>query len=340
MLIGKSWIVFVYAIAISIESILIEYLTKFTQISPLMLSATSITMAGIMLLLTAVFGFKRKKAIKKLFTDATKLLIFASLALAIAIFTWYDSISRIGASKELLVAGPLEIVIIVLLAKLFLKERLHKTHIVGIGLALMGFALALLSDTNLNPYGSGVSFTTASATPNLVHIGFGEVEAIISAFGFATGVLFLTKIVKMHSSMEAAGTTIFTAGALLLAILLIEFVASGMNAQILSVSMPNTWHTQLSVTNIIILLLFSLIPFIGSLSYSTGLSRIGASLTATIGSSSILITVFLEMTAKDFGIRTHLPENVILAILAGVLGFLGIYIIHLPRYSLPITKGN
>jgi drug/metabolite transporter (DMT)-like permease len=297
-------------------------------------------MAGIMLLLTAVFGFKRKKAIKKLFTDATKLLIFASLALAIGIFTWYDSINRIGASKELLVAGPLEIVIIVLLAKLFLKERLHRTHIVGIGVALMGFALALLSDTNLNPFVSGLSFTAASTTPNLVHIGFGELEAIISAFGFATAVLFLTKIVKTYSSMEAAGTTMFTAGVFLLAILFIEFVTSGMNVGILSMSMPSTGHTQFSVTNIIILVLFSLIPFIGSLSYSTGLSRIGASLTATIGSSSILITVFLELTAKEFGIRTHLPENVILAILAGILGFLGIYIIHLPRYSPPITKGN
>ncbi len=339
MLIGKSWIVFIYAIAISIESILIELLTSSIKISPLVLSATSITTAGTMLLLTAVLGFK-KKTIRKLFSDATKLLIFASLALAIGIFTWYDSINRIGASKELLVAGPLEIVIIVLLAKLFLKERLHKTHVVGISLALVGFALALLSDTNLNLYGNSPSSTVGSTAHELVHIGFGELEAIISAFGFATGVLFLSKLVKTQSSLEAAGSTMFTAGAFLFVILLIEFVISGMNISVMSISIPSMSHTTLSTTNIIILGLFSLIPFIGSLSYTTGLSRIGASLTATIGSSSILITVFFEVVVKELGIKTHLPENLILAVLGGVIGFLGIYIIHLPRYSVPITKGN
>lgn len=339
LLIGRSWIVFVYAIAISVESILIEFLTTAIQISPLVLSATSITTAGTMLLLTAIFVFK-KKAIRRLFTDATKLLIFASLALAIGIFTWYDSINRIGASKELLVAGPLEIVIIVLLAKLFLKERLHKTHVFGISLALVGFALALLSGTNLNQYGNSLSSTASSTSHELVHIGFGELEAITSAFGFATGVLFLSKLVKTQSSLEAAGSTMFTAGAFLFAILLIESVISGMNAGTMPLTIPSASHKTLSTTSIIILGLFSLIPFIGSLSYTTGLSRIGASLTATIGSSSILITVFIELIVKEFGIRTHLPENIILAMLGGVVGFLGIYIIHLPRYSVPITKGN
>ena len=77
-----------------------------------------------------------------LFTESTKILILASLSLAIGILTWYDSVNKIGASKELLVAGPLEIVVIVLLARLFLKERLHKTHCVGISLALIGFVLS------------------------------------------------------------------------------------------------------------------------------------------------------------------------------------------------------
>ena len=98
---------------------------------------------------------------------------------------------------------------------------------------------------------------------------------------------------------------------------------------------------HISITNaIVILLLFSLIPFVGSLSYSTGLSRIGASLTATIGSSSIVITVFLQLIIRELGISTHLPENILLAILGGVVGFLGIYIIHLPGYFVPITKRN
>src|SRR5207248_1745671 len=88
----------------------------------------------------------------------------------------------------------------------------------------------------------------------------------------------------------------------------------------------------------IVLFLFSLIPFIGSLSYSTGLSRIGASLTATIGSSSILITIIIQIILKELGFASRLPENIFLAILGGITGFLGIYIIHLPGFLIPIAK--
>jgi hypothetical protein len=47
-LIQKSWVVFVYAVTISIESIVIEYLTTYSsiQIPPILLSAVSITLGG------------------------------------------------------------------------------------------------------------------------------------------------------------------------------------------------------------------------------------------------------------------------------------------------------
>ena len=274
-----------------------------------------------------------------LFTESTKILILASLSLAIGILTWYDSVNKIGASKELLVAGPLEIVVIVLLARLFLKERLHKTHCVGISLALIGFVLALLSDTS--PIGSNMHYATRSTTYFIVPIGIGDFEAMISAFGFATGVLFLSKLLSRYSSIEAAGSTMLMSGSFLFSMLLIGILAYGTNSVLLTASAAGSFEMHISITNaIVILLLFSLIPFVGSLSYSTGLSRIGASLTATIGSSSIVITVFLQLIIRELGISTHLPENILLAILGGVVGFLGIYIIHLPGYFVPITKGN
>jgi drug/metabolite transporter (DMT)-like permease len=342
LLIRKSWVVFVYAIAISVESIIIEYLTSSSiHISPLVLSSTSITLAGILLLLTAVLIFKKKRTIMALFTESTKILILASLSLAIGILTWYDSVNKIGASKELLVAGPLEIVVIVLLARLFLKERLHKTHCVGISLALIGFVLALLSDTNFSPIRSNMHYATGSTTYFIVPIGIGDFEAMISAFGFATGVLFLSKLLSRYSSIEAAGSTMLMSGSFLFTMLLIGILAYGTNSVLLTASAAGSFEMHISITNaIVILLLFSLIPFVGSLSYSTGLSRIGASLTATIGSSSIVITVFLQLIIRELGISTHLPENILLAILGGVVGFLGIYIIHLPGYFVPITKGN
>lgn len=92
------------------------------------------------------------------------------------------------------------------------------------------------------------------------------------------------------------------------------------------------------INTIMILFLFSLIPFIGSLCYSTGLSRIGASLTATIGSSSILVTILIQLVLRELGISSHLPENIFLAMVGGVIGFLGIYVIHMQDYSLEIKK--
>ena len=83
------------------------------------------------------------------------------------------------------------------------------------------------------------------------------------------------------------------------------------------------------MNTIIILSLFSLLPFVGSLSYSTGISRIGASITATIGSSSILITVMIQITLRELGLTSNLPENIFLAIVGGMIGFLGIYVIHM-----------
>ena len=119
LLIQKSWVVFVYAVTISIESIVIEYLTTHSsiQISPILLSAISITLGGVMLTMVTVLVLKKKDGITILFLKSWKNLLLASLFLSIGIFTWYDSINRIGASKEILIAGPLEIVIIVPLAR-------------------------------------------------------------------------------------------------------------------------------------------------------------------------------------------------------------------------------
>ena len=170
LLLRRSWIVFVYAITISIESILIEYLTTtFLQITPIMLSAISITLAGMMLSLVALFLMKRK-GIFRLFLKSWKILIFASFFLAVGIFTWYDSINRIGASKELLIAGPLEIVIIVVLARVFLNEKLDRIQAGGIVLALIGFIISLVSDIGTDVL-DGTQIVVKSAL-----VTFGDVE--------------------------------------------------------------------------------------------------------------------------------------------------------------------
>src|SRR5918995_1369994 len=252
LLIHKSWVVFIYAITISVESIFIEFLTTtFLEITPIMLSAISITLAGIMLLLVAWFLMKRKE-IATLLLKSWKNLSLASFFLAAGIFTWYDSINRIGASKEVLIAGPLEIVIIV---------------------------------------------------------------------------------VSLHSSIEVAGASMLISG-----LILVSFMV-GFSYESLQVSLvaKHSLFKQPQMNTIIILALFSLLPFIGSLSYSTGLSRIGASITATIGSSSILITIIIQITLRELGVKSNLPENIFIAIVGGVIGFLGIYIIHMHDRSMSVN---
>ena len=346
LLIQKSWVVFVYAITISIESIVIEYLTSHSsiQISPILLSAISITLGGIMLLIVTVIVLKKRDGIAILFLRSWKNLLLASLFLSIGIFTWYDSINKIGASKELLIAGPLEIVIIVLLARVFLREILKSIHIIGIALALFGFILAIVSDSSINGYNENIDsgrLSTVLALQDIFNITFGDLEAILSAIGFALGVLFLTKLVSRHSSIEVAASSMLISGFILIGfmiigVLLVEMQYSSPGGT--SILAYNIENNQQLIIIIVILIVFSLLPFIGSLSYSTGLSRIGASLTATIGSSSIIITLIAQLLLVEIGFPNNLPNNIYLAVLGGIIGFLGIYVIHMRDYSLHSVK--
>ena len=282
----------------------------------------------------------KKKGMSTLFSKSWKNLLLACFCLAVGVFTWYDSISRIGASKEVLIAGPLEIVVIVVLAQIFLNEKLDRIQVIGIVLALMGFFMAIASDA-----GGGNVLDDSMKTDVIIYssasiitITFGDIEAIVSAFGFAIGVLFLTKLVSIHSSIEVAGSSMLVAG-LILAGFMVGFLHDSLDISS-SDGGASFLQQQLSTVTvtIILLILFSLVPFIGSLCYSTGLSRIGASITATIGSSSILITVLIQIMLKELGISANLPENIFLAILGGGLGFLGIYVIHMHNTSyLPIN---
>jgi hypothetical protein len=74
---------------------------------------------------------------------------------------------------------------------------------------------------------------------------------------------------------------------------------------------------------------FSLVPLSSALFYNMGLKRIGASLTSTISSSTILLTMIFQVSLYKLGINSILPLNIPLAIFGGVLGISGICIIHM-----------
>ncbi|HZD34749.1 MAG TPA: EamA family transporter [Nitrososphaeraceae archaeon] len=297
-------------------------------------------LGGVMLLIVTIIVLKKKDRVTILFTKSWKNLLLASLFLSIGIFTWYDSTNRIGASKELLIAGPLEIVIIVLLARAFLKEKLKSIHIIGVALALLGFVLAIISNSGINAeenvdwIDNGLSNT--STLPDIFNVTFGDLEAIISSFGFALGVLFLTKLVSRHSPIEVAASSMLTSGLLLIGFMIVGVLLDE-TANVLTdetfILIHDIANTQRVTLIIVTLILFSLLPFIGSLSYSTGLSRIGASLTATIGSSSIIITLVAQLMLAEIGFPSNLPNNIYLSVLGGIIGFLGIYVIHMHDFT-------
>jgi drug/metabolite transporter (DMT)-like permease len=307
-LIRKSWIVFLFAIILSFESILIEYLTLLLGISPLSISAFSIAISGTLLLIILNFVNKRKTSLLHSFKD----FIPASLFLSAGIFTWYDAVSRVGASKESLLAGPIEIITVLLLSRVFLHERLNKKQFSGIAIALVGFIIVILSDHNIDNNGI-INITLIELKSLNFSISFGDVEAIISAISFALAVFFLAKLSLRYSPLEISGICLLLSGFILIIVMLIFTPEMSINM------ITSYWY---------IFIIFSLLPLIGTILYVEGIKRIGASLTSTIASSRILLTLIFQILLTQLGIRNTLPDNIFLALIGGILGITGIIIIH------------
>jgi drug/metabolite transporter (DMT)-like permease len=305
-LIRKSWIVFVQAIILSFESIMVELLTEIPGISSLLVAGISIPFAGATLLLISTVRSKKITVF-----NSWKLLLAGSIFLAAAVFLWYDSVTRVGASKEGLLAGPLETIVVLILAWLLLKEKLRKIQLVGVIIALLGF-FATVSSRSLD---------LSSILPFV--ITFGDFEAILSAFAFAGGVIAMTRLVKRHTSIEVTGASLLISGLILATILILSKSPT-------SIPTIQEW---------IYLISFSLLPLAAALLYVVGLDRIGASLTSTIASSNILFTLLLQLLFKGLGVKSNLPESILLAVIGGALGLFGIYLIHIEKDSL-FRQGN
>lgn len=288
-MIRLSWVVFVHAVLLSAESIVIELLTTRLALSPLVIAGNSIMIAGAVLI--AISAATNKKETISIFR-AWKYLVPASILIAIGVYFWYDSVTNVGASKEGLLAGPLEVVVILILARVLLSERLGRIQTAGAATALLGFFAAVLSAGSVE-----------------LLLTWGDVEAVLSAVSFGTGIIFVTRLTRKHSALHVTGASLFISGLVL--------------AAILWTSAPT-----IAASDWTILLAFSLLPLAAALTYVTGLARIGASMTAVIGSFSILLTILFQVGLLIFDIDVILPSNIPLAVLGGSLGILGIYLIH------------
>jgi drug/metabolite transporter (DMT)-like permease len=318
-LIRKSWIVFLFAVLLSCESILIEYLTLLLGISPLAISAFSIAISGVLLLLILNFVNNRQTSIVY---SSIKDFIPVSIFLSAGIFTWYDAVSRVGASKESLLAGPIEIIAVLFLARILLHEKLNKKQLSGICIALVGFIIVLLSDHNSiddddHNYNGIINVTIIAVESLNFSITFGDIEAIISAISFALAVFFLARLSIKYSPLEISGMSLVLSGSILIIVMLIFTPEMSINL------FMSYWY---------IFIIFSMLPLVGTILYVEGIRRIGASLTSTIASSRILLTLIIQIVLTQIGIRNTLPDNIFLALIGGTLGITGIIIIHTHLY--------
>jgi drug/metabolite transporter (DMT)-like permease len=311
-LLNGSSIVFVHAGVLSFESIIAELLHSSLNIPALAIAAISIPIAGATLLLSFLLRASKNNNKVTVF-NLWKFLIPASILLAIGIFTWYDSVSRIGASKDGLLAGPLETVTILFLARFFLGDRLSKPQTLGVVLALVGFFMTL---------GNGSMFLQLKSSI----FSIGDIEAIISSITFATGYIFTAKLVRTCSTIEVTGSCLLFSGLILMAIFSISAAGTGRDG---GFSFPTFNLNWISLQNCTLLMLFSLVPLSSALFYNMGLNKIGASLTSTISSSTILLTIIFQISLYELGINSILPVNIPMAITGAILGIFGICIIQM-----------
>ena len=316
-----SFIVFAHAILLSFESIFAEFIQNSLQVSVITIISISLPISGGILVIIHFTSKRNNRHDNNTITNIFKNYICtkyrqlfpAALFLSIGIFTWYDAASRIGASKDGLIAGALEITIVLFLAHLILKERLTTPQIFGVFLAIIGFFITISIGNNTNNTGS------------INYFSLGDFESIISAICFATSYLFTAKLVKNDSPIKVTGLLLFLSG--------LAFIV--ISSLIFTVTKNSVFSFEgLNVEELWILFVFSFVPLSSALFYNIGMKQLGASITSILASSTIILTIIFQVLLNLMGHAMILPLNISMAILGGSIGIIGIIIIHIPSDKL------
>ena len=288
--ITNNWVTLVSTAAFSIEAVLVELLYVMASIPTLAIAAGSMPIAGAMVLIINGFVFRNKFTIFK--GNGWKMLIVGGALFTAADFMWYDSVNRIGSGKTMLLTIPAEEVFIVLLAVVFLAERMLKLQLVGIGVAIVGFTISAASNVS----GNGV------------HFQIGDLEAILSATFNALAITLFAKLIVRYNPTEVSGWIMLISGLVINAI------------------QYTFYPPHLSVIDWLYLIGFSFIALAAFTLYNVSMKRIGSSMTSIITSTSLILTVVIQLAMVPFGIALTLPSNLALALLGGGISVAGICI--------------
>ena len=260
------------------------------SIPTLAIAAGSMPIAGAMVLIINGFVFRNKFTIFK--GNGWKMLIVGGALFTAADFMWFDSVDRIGSGKTMLLTIPAEEVFIVLLAIVFLAERMLKLQLVGIGVAIVGFTISAASNVS----GNGV------------HFQIGDLEAILSATFNALAITLFAKLIVRYNPTEVSGWIMLISGLVINAI------------------QYTFYPPHLSVMDWLYLIGFSFIALAAFTLYNVSMKRIGSSMTSIITSTSLILTVVIQLAMVPFGIALTLPSNLALALLGGGISVAGICI--------------
>ena len=286
----NSWATIISTAAFSIEAVLVELLYVMASIPTLAIAAGSMPIAGAMVLIINGLVFRNKFTIFK--GNGWKMLIVGGALFTAADFMWYDSVNRIGSGKTMLLTIPAEEIFIVLLAVVFLAERMLKLQLVGIGVAIVGFTISAASNVS----GNGV------------HFQIGDLEAILSATFNALAITLFAKLIVRYNPTEVSGWIMLISGLVINAI------------------QYTFYPPHLSVIDWLYLIGFSFIALAAFTLYNVSMKRIGSSMTSIITSTSLILTVVIQLAMVPFGIALTLPSNLALALLGGGISVAGIYI--------------
>lgn len=288
--ITNNWVTLISTAAFSIEAVLVELLYVMASIPTLAIAAGSMPIAGAMVLIINGFVFRNKFTIFK--GNGWKMLIVGGALFTAADFMWFDSVNRIGSGKTMLLTIPAEEVFIVLLAIVFLAERMLKLQLVGIGVAIVGFTISAASNVS----GNGV------------HFQIGDLEAILSATFNALAITLFAKLIVRYNPTEVSGWIMLISGLVINAI------------------QYTFYPPHLSVMDWLYLIGFSFIALAAFTLYNVSMKRIGSSMTSIITSTSLILTVVIQLAMVPFGIALTLPSNLALALLGGGISVAGICI--------------
>jgi len=288
--ITNNWVTLISTAAFSIEAVLVELLYVMASIPTLAIAAGSMPIAGAMVLIINGFVFRNKFTIFK--GNGWKMLIVGGALFTAADFMWFDSVDRIGSGKTMLLTIPAEEIFIVLLAVVFLAERMLKLQLVGIGVAIVGFTISAASNVS----GNGV------------HFQIGDLEAILSATFNALAITLFAKLIVRYNPTEVSGWIMLISGLVINAI------------------QYTFYPPHLSVIDWLYLIGFSFIALAAFTLYNVSMKRIGSSMTSIITSTSLILTVVIQLAMVPFGIALTLPSNLALALLGGGISVAGICI--------------